>query len=549
MSKQPNRAKLWFLVHSYLALPIWFFMLIICLTGTLATISQEIVWLADPAVRASAPSDDSQRLSYDALMAQVKKQQPEFVVSYLDQPSEDHFALIVEGNLPDGKSLSYYVNPYTGNIQGQSADFNFKQFTRALHGWWLVPFSNGYSWGWYLVCLMALPMLASLITGLVVYKKFWKGFFKPRLRFSKGARIFWGDFHRLAGLWSLLFIFIIAITGIWFLVQAILFDNQINYRSNSEIVLVARQDVPTTHGLAPVPVSLEQILDNVELVIPSLTPIYIGLPNDAYSPITVWGRGAYPLMGQSAEVNPYTGKIMKTHLLSDRSAFEFFAESMRPLHTGDFGGLWIKLIWFFFGLLLSFMVLSGLFIWTKRTWQATQALLKKSPTHKSSWWQRWRFHLNVLLICVPVYFTSQYFHDQAFFRGELGLGEHIIGDITVGPWTVTLAEMHDEAPEAEAFIGYEKEFTAAISLEHNQQIKAMYLNIGKPRSLRTAGGLFVGSPYRLFTEVAVSPNTSPDALLFLTVEGWDGTVHQATFPLAKASPATLNWLKQQQGKP
>ncbi|WP_324281431.1 hypothetical protein ROK39_12050, partial [Pseudomonas aeruginosa] len=21
----------------------------------------------------------------------------------------------------------------------------------ALHGWWLVPFNNGYSWGWYLV--------------------------------------------------------------------------------------------------------------------------------------------------------------------------------------------------------------------------------------------------------------------------------------------------------------------------------------------------------------------------------------------------------------
>jgi len=55
MSKK-SRSRLWFLVHSWLALPVWFFLLIICVTGTLATVSQEIVWLANPDVRASKPS-------------------------------------------------------------------------------------------------------------------------------------------------------------------------------------------------------------------------------------------------------------------------------------------------------------------------------------------------------------------------------------------------------------------------------------------------------------------------------------------------------------
>jgi len=55
MSKK-SRSKLWFLVHSWLALPIWFFVLIVCVTGTLAVVSQEIVWLANPQMRASAPS-------------------------------------------------------------------------------------------------------------------------------------------------------------------------------------------------------------------------------------------------------------------------------------------------------------------------------------------------------------------------------------------------------------------------------------------------------------------------------------------------------------
>ncbi|KEZ63796.1 peptidase, partial [Pseudomonas syringae pv. syringae FF5] len=66
-----------------------------------------------------------------------------------------------------------------------------------------------------------------------------------------------------------------------------------------------------------------------------------------------------------------------SHLLSDRNKLEFVTESMRPLHTGDFGGIWIKLIWAFFGLLLSMMVLSGLLIWSKRTAIATINALKR----------------------------------------------------------------------------------------------------------------------------------------------------------------------------
>ncbi|MNN58433.1 hypothetical protein D3C81_1734810 [compost metagenome] len=92
----------------------------------------------------------------------------------------------------------------------------------------------------------------------------------------------------------------------------------------------------------------------------------------------IGGRGWYPLMFQTATLNPYSGEIAATRLISDRSALEFVTESMRPLHTGDFGGLWIKLIWAFFGLLLSMMVLSGLLIWTKRTALATANALKRS---------------------------------------------------------------------------------------------------------------------------------------------------------------------------
>ncbi|POA16928.1 peptidase [Pseudomonas sp. FW300-N1A1] len=378
MSKK-SRSKLWFLVHSWLALPIWFFVLIVCVTGTLAVVSQEIVWLANPDIRASQPSDDAELLSYDQVIAAIKKAEPDTLVESISRPDESHFALSADVSYPDGRSVTVYVNPYTGVIQGISPDFNFQAFTRALHGWWLVPFTNGFSWGWYLVSFLGIPLLVSLITGLVVYKKFWKGFFKPTLRVRHGARIFWGDFHRLSGIWSIWFIAVISITGIWFLIQALLSDFHISISSEPVIPVVARESVP----LSPSGTPAKMIdLDNAILIaqekIPGLEASFVSLPSNAYSHLTIGGRGWYPLMFQTATINPYNGDIDASRLLSDRSGLEFVTESMRPLHTGDFGGLWIKLIWFFFGLVLSMMVLSGLLIWTKRTALATANALKRS---------------------------------------------------------------------------------------------------------------------------------------------------------------------------
>ena len=377
MSKK-SRSRLWFLVHSWLALPVWFFLLIICVTGTLATVSQEIVWLANPDVRASKPSDDVQRLSFGQVLEAINRAEPELIVQSIGRPDEDHFALTARVSYPDGSSPTLYVNPYSGAIQGVSPEFDFRQFTRALHGWWLVPFTNGYSWGWYLVSLMGLPMLLSLITGLVVYKKFWKGFFSPRLRIGQGARIFWGDFHRLSGIWSIWFIAVISITGVWFLIQAILGDTHVSISTEGVPPVVAREEVPLAPSAAEVPrISLDAAVLKAGEVIPGLEPSFVGLPGYAYGHYSVWGRGWYPLMFQSASINPYNGDIDATRLLSDRSGLEFVTESMRPLHTGDFGGLWIKLLWFIFGLLLSMMVLSGLLIWTKRTAQATVAATRR----------------------------------------------------------------------------------------------------------------------------------------------------------------------------
>ncbi|MEN0106654.1 MAG: thiamine pyrophosphate-binding protein, partial [Pseudomonas sp.] len=65
--------------------------------------------------------------------------------------------------------------------------------------------------------------------------------------------------------------------------------------------------------------------------------------------------------------------------------------------------------------------------------------------------------------------------------------------------------------------------------------------------LRTAGALLSGSPYRLMAEVVVPADTTPASELWLTVEGWDGSVHQTAIPLSQASPSLITWLERQPG--
>ena len=167
---------------------------------------------------------------------------------------------------------------------------------------------------------------------------------------------------------------------------------------------------------------------------------------------------------------------------------------------------------------------------------------KRTPTR----WFRWRFHLTGILILIPVVLTPFYIELMSVFGGANGLGERTIGAQQVGPWRITLAEQFEKAPSLDGPAGYMKTFNAALCQACAKEVKAVYIRLGKPRSLRTAGVIGFGSPYHMSFSMPVPENTSPTADIWLTAEGWDGAIHQAQWSLAEASPATIEFLMQQQ---
>jgi hypothetical protein len=156
---------------------------------------------------------------------------------------------------------------------------------------------------------------------------------------------------------------------------------------------------------------------------------------------------------------------------------------------------------------------------------------------------RWRFHLSVLLLIIPIVLAPKFLREEALFFGDSGLGQRELGEMAIGPWHVSVAEYMADAPIDQGLAGHMKTFAIRWNPEDANHIKASYFKVGKPRSLRAAGVVLSGAPYRQMADVPIPERARPDDALWLTVEGWDGTVHQAAIPLNEASPATIAWLK------
>jgi uncharacterized iron-regulated membrane protein len=361
-----SQRRIWFVVHGWLSLPVWLLFTVICLTGTIAVISHELTWLFNPDARAHNPQQ-LERLPLPELVTAVEQTVPGADVSSVMQ-LESYLVTAVSFAAPDIPQAIAYVNPYSGEVQAINRGITFIGFMRSLHGWLLFPWHHSYSIGYYLVSLMSIVVLGAMITGLVVYKRFWRAFTRPRLRAGKGARIFWGDLHRLGGVWSLWFLLVIGLTGLWYLVQAILWHNEVEAWQHPDPIALTQ--VPLSDGQAPQRLPLNDALNVARQTLPDVRLKYVSMPEHPQDFYTVAGGSGNPLFddySQRVFVNPWNGDVAQVRETAGMNTLQVITHIADPLHYGTIGGLFTKVIWFVFGLVLSGMAVSGFVIYSKRT--------------------------------------------------------------------------------------------------------------------------------------------------------------------------------------
>ncbi|MTJ00865.1 PepSY domain-containing protein [Idiomarina piscisalsi] len=369
----------WFKLHGWCSLPIWILFCFICITGTIAVFSHELTWLFNQNARAVNPNDlAAQPIS--ELVATVQNAYPSANITTVMtfEPYLINAVIFSTETIPSGIA---YVNQYTGEIQEVNQGITFINFMRSLHGWLLFPWQSSYSVGYYLVSAMSFVMIGALVTGLVIYKRFWRAYTQPKIRAKQGKKTLLTDLHKHGGVWSIWFLIVMSLTGLWYFTQQVMWHADIDIEAHPP--LVEASDIPLGEQAKP-PVTFADAMKTTEARFPEFRPSYIMMPEHNRDMFKIIGGGDtvfFDDYSYRVNINPWTGEIASETTPETMGALQTIQHIVDPLHYGTIGGIWTKAIWFIFGLILSAMSITGFLIWGSRTVKAAKE--KKTPLRES----------------------------------------------------------------------------------------------------------------------------------------------------------------------
>ncbi len=316
-------------------------------------------WLFYPGLRALG---EGERVSYNLLVQAIQEEFPEGSLTYwvmADEPYLNDIAYVeVEGH-----RKYVFVDPYEGKVTG-STTVTFQRFFRDFHYYLFVPF---YQIGYFTVLVFAFLLLLSFVTALVFYKKWWNKFFE--LKSGKGSIVFFRSAHRVVGLWSLPFAFLITLTGIWYFIERTNIGN-VSGISNPVPPQLENRPHQFTDALA---FSYQLDYDKAaQLALKEIPELKIGgiVPAASSSEaIYIRGKSHVPLVRKRANrvyVDPLNNEVVEVQKAEEIPAVMYVNDIADPIHFGSWGGLATKILWFFGGLSISGLVLTGIWIALKR---------------------------------------------------------------------------------------------------------------------------------------------------------------------------------------
>lgn len=358
-TRGPRRkaSRIWWSVHQWVGLKLAILLSFVFLTGTIAVFSAEIDWLLRPALRVDAATV-SGPMNWPAAARSVAAHAPASRIQSIEAPLDRGFAAVATVKRPDGALAFVYAHPTTGAVQGDGHWVGAKRIFRNMHRHLMLP----VKWGVPIVSSLAVLLAISLATSFVVYKKWWRGFFRP-IRLSD-ARTAFGDFHRLAGLWSLWFIVLMILTGAWYLAESTGLQAPPHPRAKAPAAALSTQDAAD---------HLAASLAAAQRANPGLRIERILFPTDKLGAFVFHGQDAAILVRPRANTVWTSAADARVLLATDGrnlSVHQRISEMADPLHFGTWGGLSTKIAWFVFGALLTGLSVSGVAIYGLRLLRA-----------------------------------------------------------------------------------------------------------------------------------------------------------------------------------
>ena len=203
-------------IHLWLSVPFGILITLICFSGAALVFEKEVMELCHHELY-FVKKVEAAPLPMEQLMTKVAATLPDSVsVTGVNISSDPERAYQVTLSKP--RRASMYVDQYTGEIMGKYERAPFFNFMFRMHRWLLdsMKQDGGIFWGKMIVGTSTLMFVFVLISGVVVWWPRTRKALKNSLKIvaNKGWRRFWYDLHVAGGIYALVFLLAMALTGL-----------------------------------------------------------------------------------------------------------------------------------------------------------------------------------------------------------------------------------------------------------------------------------------------------------------------------------------------
>jgi uncharacterized iron-regulated membrane protein len=259
-----------------------------------------------------------------------------------------------------------YLNPYTGQITALQAEKQLPVFKVAedLHRRLLAG-----EVGKALTGIAAIFILIITATGIILWWPKTRAVLTGRLRIKWGAsgKRLTHDLHVVLGFYTSLFLFGLALTGV-----------VMSYRWATEGLFFLTNSKPTTGLLAPKSaapgspraVAYDAALRTGQVTYSAAEYWRVGVPKDSAAAVAVSAPSTLPLRRMGLDtlfVDRTTGAALGQHLYVRQTAGAQLRRLAKPLHTGEIGGVWTKILALVVTLVSLTFPVTGVLMWLNRT--------------------------------------------------------------------------------------------------------------------------------------------------------------------------------------
>lgn len=360
-------------LHIWLSIPLGLVITITCFSGAMLVFEKEITRVVQSDYY-YVKEVKGEPLPLDELVAKVEPTLEEgrriTGVTITDDPERTY-----QVNLNEPKRAAIFVDQYTGEVLGEPARLEFFQDMFRLHRWLMderPEDEDAIFWGRMIVGTSTLLMVVIILTGIVLW---WPKSLKAlkhrsKIALRKGWHRFWYDLHVAGGIYAMLLLLAMALTGLtwsfeWYnkgFYKTLGVDTEASGGDHGSGKSGGKSRSKAKSGADNPYVHWSDVVAEVESRHGEFVEMTI-----SKGEVKVKSHNC----GNSRAKDTYkfdsaTGEITSVDLYVDKQYDSKVKGWVYSVHVGSWGGVVTRILWFLAAMLGATLPLTGYYLWIRR---------------------------------------------------------------------------------------------------------------------------------------------------------------------------------------